>query len=294
MARYDTWRDKVLMGVIYLMLIGVTFIMLYPFWDQLVLSLSTRAQALQGGIRLLPSPITWDAYREVLDSPELWKAARNTALRVIAGTLFGVYITALTAYPLSRDEFPLRRFWTILIVFTMLFSGGLIPNYLLRKDLNLLDNPLVLILPGLSAFNVIILRNFFRSIPPDLTDAAQLDGASDWQIWRQIVMPLSKPVLATIGLFIAVAHWNAYFDALIYITDPDLTVLQVVLRRVLLEDQLALMMGTGPVTIAEQQRPTPETVKAALVMVTTIPILLIYPFLQRYFIQGTLLGSVKE
>lgn len=294
MARYDTWRDKVLMGVIYLMLIGVTFIMLYPFWDQLVLSLSTRAQALEGGIRLVPAPVSWDAYREVLDSPELWQAARNTTLRVIAGTLFGVYITALTAYPLSRDEFPLRRFWTILIVFTMLFSGGLIPNYLLRKDLNLLDNPLVLILPGLSAFNVIILRNFFRSLPPELTEAAQLDGASAWQIWRQIVMPLSKPVLATIGLFIAVAHWNAYFDALIYITDPDLTVLQVVLRRVLLEDQLALMMGAGAVTIAEQQRPTPETVKAALVMVTTVPILLIYPFLQRYFIQGTLLGSVKE
>lgn len=292
-ARFDTTGDRVLMVICYIIVTGVAVSMLYPFWDQLVMSFSTRAQALQGGFRWLPHPLTLEAYREVFESPPLWTAARNTLFRVVAGTAFGVFVTALISYPLSRDEFPLRRTWMVLIVFTMLFSGGLIPNYLLRKDLGLIDNPIVLILPGLAAFNIVLMVNFYRSLPPELIQAAQLDGASHMQVWWQIILPLSRPILATISLFIAVAHWNAYFDALIYITDPDKQVLQVLLRRVLLEDQLESIMPASATTTTTDQ-PTPETVKAALVMVTTIPVLIIYPFLQRYFIRGTLLGAVKE
>lgn len=291
MARYDTWRDRLFMVFVYAVLIVVAIVMLYPFWEQLMLSLSTREDALRGGFRWLPNPLVLDAFQDVLDSPEIWGAFRNTLFRVVVGTAWGVFVTALIAYPLARDDFPLRRLWMTLIVFTMLFSGGLIPNYLLRKSLGLINNPLVLILPGLFGFNIIIMRNFFRAIPYELTEAARLDGATDWQIWWRIVLPLSKPVLATMTLFLAVYHWNAYFDALIYITDRDLYVLQVILRRVLLEGQADLYVpGTAMDTA---RKPTAESVKAALVMVTVIPIVLIYPFLQRYFIKGTLLGAVK-
>lgn len=294
MARFDTFRDRILMIGIYLSLILMVIMMLYPFWDQLVLSTSTRAQALRGGLRLFPSPITFDAYRYVLDSPEIWRAAYNTLQRVVFGTVWGVAITALTAYPLSRDHFPFRRVFMVMIVFTMLFSGGLIPDYLLRKELGLLNNPLVLILPGLTAFNIIIMRNFFRSLPQEVMEAAELDGAGEWGIFRDIVLPLSKPILATMALFIAVGHWNAYFDALIYITDRDKYVLQVVLRRVLLESQIGMFIPTGTDLSGVVQPPTQETVKAALVMVTTLPVIIVYPFLQRFFIKGTLLGAVKE
>jgi putative aldouronate transport system permease protein len=294
MGRFDTRRDKVFMVVVYTVMILVTVVMLYPFWDQVVLSLSTRAQALEGGFRVWPSPISLDAYRYVLDSPEIWRAALNTVQRVIFGTAWGVAVTALTAYPLSRDDFPMRRVFTIMIVFTMLFSGGLIPDYLLRKELHLLNNPLVLILPGLTAFNIIIMRNFFRSLPQEVMEAAELDGANEWRLFRDIALPLSKPILATMALFIAVAHWNAYFDALIYITDRDKYVLQVVLRRVLLEGQVDMFIPGGTDLSGFVQPPTQETVKAALVMVTTLPVILVYPFLQRFFIKGTLLGAVKE
>jgi putative aldouronate transport system permease protein len=293
MHRFDTRGDRIFMFFVYIVIAFVTVAMLYPFWDQVVLSVSDRAQAMQRGIRWWPNTITFDAYRYVLDSPEIWKAALNSLERVVLGTIWGVAITALTAYPLSRDDFPLRRLWTIMIVFTMLFSGGLIPEYLLRKELHLLNNPLVLILPGLTAFNIIIMRNFFRSLPQDLLEAAELDGAGEWRVLRDIVLPLSKPILATMALFIAVAHWNAYFDALIYITDRDNYVLQVILRRVLLEGQ-ADMFVDGPDVSGVVAPPTAETVKAALVMVTTLPIIIVYPFLQRYFIKGTLLGAVKE
>ena len=293
MHRFDTRGDRILMFCIYTFLILLTLAMLYPFWDQVVLSVSDRSQALQRSIRWFPHTVTWDAYRYVLDSPEIWRAAFNSLQRVVLGTIWGVTITALTAYPLSRDDFPLRRVFTIMIVFTMLFSGGLIPDYLLRRELGLLNNPLVLILPGLTAFNIILMRNFFRSLPPEMMEAAELDGAGEWQVLKDIVLPLSKPILATMALFIAVAHWNAYFDALIYITDRNEYVLQVILRRVLLEGQ-GDMFVTGPENGGVVAPPTAETVKAALVIVTTLPIILVYPFLQRFFIKGTLLGAVKE
>lgn len=291
---FDTTTDRIFIGIVYVLMVLVAIVMLYPLWDQLVLSLSTRQGALSRGLRLFPNPPTVEAYRQILSSNEVWRSFNNTLIRVVTGTFWGVFITALTSYPLSRDNFPFRRTLTLIILFTMLFGGGLIPDYLLRKNLGLLNTRLVLILPGIAAFNVIIMRNFYRSLPRELEEAAQIDGASDWGIWWRIVLPLSKPVLATIGLWIAVTHWNAYLDALIYITDRDKYVLQVVLRRILLEGQVDMFVTPGMDGAMGAQRPTPETVKAALVMVSTLPIVAVYPFLQRYFIKGTLLGAVKS
>ena len=293
-SKHDTFIDKILMAVIYLFMIALLIVMVYPFWDQFIMSISMRQAALKGGFRLWTWPINLEGYKSVLKSRQIGVSALNTMYRVVVGTIWTVFLTSLTSYPLSRDDFPLKGLFTGLILFTMLFSGGLIPGYLLRKDLGLIDKRLVFILPGVGAYNIIIMRNFFRSIPRAIQESAKLDGASDLVIWARIIMPLSMPVLATIALWSAVGHWNAYFDSLIYITDRSKYVLQVVLRRVLLEDELISMgVQPGPEVGVMLSRPTSETVKAALLMVTTLPIVLVYPFLQRYFIKGILLGAVK-
>jgi len=293
--KHDTSLDKVFVTLVYASMFLLLVIMIYPFWDQLIMSVSMRTAALRGGFRLWTWPLNFEPYRSVFQSSHLLEAALNTVYRVVLGTVFTIVVTSLTSYPLSQDHFPLKGFFTAIILFTMLFSGGLIPSYLLRKQLNLLDKRLVLILPGIGAYNVIIMRNFFKSIPAEIQESARLDGASDVAIWARIIMPLSKPVLATIALWTAVGHWNAYFDSLIYITDRSKEVLQVVLRRALLEDELVSMgMQPGPeLGNVMQRKPTNEMVKAALLMVTTLPIVMIYPFLQRYFIKGIMLGAVK-
>jgi putative aldouronate transport system permease protein len=293
-TKHDVLLDKILVGLIHVAMVSLLIVMIYPFWDQFIMSISMRTAALRGGFRLWTWPINLEGYRVVFKSKEILTGAMNTLYRVILGTIWTVFFTALTSYPLSRDDFPLKGLFTGVVLFTMLFSGGLIPSYLLRRDLGLIDKRLVFILPGVGAYNIIIMRNFFRSIPAEIQESAKLDGASDLQVWARIIMPLSKPVLATIALWTAVGHWNAYFDSLIYITDRSKYVLQVILRRVLLEDELISMgMQPGPEYGVLMTKPTQETVKAALLMATTLPIVFVYPFLQRYFIKGIMLGAVK-
>ena len=223
-----------------------------------------------------------------------------TVGRVIVGTAWTLLVTALAAYPLSFQELPFRRLIMAYILFTMLFGGGLIPGYLLRKSLGLINRYAVMILPGVGAWNIIIMRNFFMSIPGEIQESAKLDGASELGVFWRIIMPLSKPVLATIALWSAVGHWNAYFDVLIYITDRLKYTLQIILRRVLLEGELGSMDMVGPGGVQQpedvsrvREVPTSETLKAALLIVCTVPILLVYPFVQRYFVKGIMLGSVK-
>ncbi|MBM4460924.1 MAG: carbohydrate ABC transporter permease [Chloroflexi bacterium] len=292
--RHDTFGDKIVVLISYLMVLIVIVMMLYPFWDQFVMSISTRQAALVGGFRLFTWPINLDGYRAVLRSKELGVAALNTLFRVVVGTGWAVVLTALTAYPLSRRDLPFKKPLTGFFVFTMFFSGGLIPTYIWVRNLGLINNRLVLILPGLAAYYLIIMRNFFSGMPQEIQEAAQIDGADDLSLWWRVIMPLSKPILATIALWTAVNHWNAYLDALIYMTDKSQYVLQIILRRVLLDtDLLNMGMQPGQEMGSIISRPTEETVKAALLMVTTVPILMVYPFAQRYFIKGILQGSVK-
>jgi putative aldouronate transport system permease protein len=187
----------------------------------------------------------------------------------------------------------MKKLITGLVLFTMLFNGGLIPSYLLMKSLKLLDTRWVLILPGaITAYNLIIMRNFLRSIPDSLEESAKIDGASDFYIWWKIVLPLSLPALSTISLWIAVHHWNSYFDALIYITDRSKYVLPVLLRRLLLESQLDMFLQ-GPDLMDFQEKPTEETTKAAIIVISTLPIVAVYPFIQKHFTKGIMLGAVK-
>jgi putative aldouronate transport system permease protein len=290
---HDTVGDRILAIICYIIIIVMCIIMVYPFWDQFIMSISTRQNALVGGARLWTWPLNFDGYAFVLSSRELGLAALNTLFRVSVGTVWAVVITALTAYPLSRKELPFKGILTGVFIFTMFFNGGLIPTYIWVKQLGLINNRLVLILPGIAAYYLIIMRNFFMGMPPELEEAAQIDGADDITIFWKIVLPLSMPILATIALWTAVGHWNAYFDALIYMTDRSKYVLQILLRRVLIDAEL-ISMGMQPgQDVNIYVRPTEETVKAALLIVTTVPILAVYPFAQKYFIRGILQGSIK-
>ena len=222
------------------LVVAVTFV---PFWELAATSLCTRADAARSGIRLFTANPTLDAYRQVLSSKNIWNSAWNSVVRVVLGTVISVGLTALTAYPLSKADFIGVKFFTVAILFTMVFSGGLIPSYfLITKTLHMTDSIWSMILPGaVGAYNLIIMRNFLRSIPQSLEDAARIDGAGELYVWWRIVMPLSKPVLATVALWKAVDHWNAYFDCLLYIRDQSKFVLQILLRRVLVEQQMAML-----------------------------------------------------
>ncbi len=293
MNRFDSRRDKLLSLVNAFLLILLAFTTLYPFWDLLVLSFSDREDALRMGFRLYTDNPTLSAYQQILSAPEIGRSFLNSVIRVVGATCISLFLTALTAYPLSKRDMPFNKVFTGLFLFAMMFTGGTIPTYLLIKQLGLIDSLWSLILPGaMVPYNLIIMRNFLRSIPDSLEESAKLDGASNFRIWRSIIMPLSKPVLATVALWVAVAQWNAYFDALIYITDRSKFVVQVILRRILLENQMD-MYTTVVNTEDIASLSTEESVKAALVMVSTLPIIAVYPFLQKYFTKGIMLGAVK-
>jgi putative aldouronate transport system permease protein len=296
MARFDTRTDKVLLALDYALLVLVAVVMLYPFWQQFVLSVSPRDEALRRGLHLFTLRPSLQGYYKVVTTPNIVRAFGMSVLRVVLGTSISLFFTSLCAYPLSKKYFPLNRTFTGLILFTMMFSGGVIPSYILVKSLGLMNKIWALVLPGaVGAWNLIIMRNFLKSLPVSLEESARMDGASEFTVWRRIVLPLSKPVLATVALWVAVGHWNAYFDALIYVPDHRKAVMQLILRWILLENQQEFTFGQGPEQPGQvSSAPTSEIMKAAIIMVSTLPIVAVYPFLQRYFVTGIMLGSVKE
>lgn len=286
-------RGELAFNVVNVLFLGVlAFSTLYPFIYVLSMSLSTQAEASRDGFHLYPAEVTLTAYKMVFSNPEILTGYLNTLFRTIIGTLLTVTLCCMCAYPLARKDMPHRGMFTFLIVFTMLFHGGLVPTYLLIKNVGLLNNRWVYILPMcVQAFNVIIIKNFFQEIPESLAESAAIDGAGDWRVLFQIYMPLSKPVLATVALWSAVAHWNSWFDGLIYITDDRKQVLQIFLRRIVVESN-TLLLEKGLVN-PDMTQFTPETLKSATIIVTVVPILLLYPFLQKYFVKGIMLGGVK-
>lgn len=298
MKRKSSYNDKIFMFFVYLGISFITIACLYPFWDLLVLSLISPNEAFKGGLHIIPKSFDLSAYKQVLASKLIWSAAYNSVWRVVVGTSITVILTTLVSYPLSkRNKFPGYKFWMTYVIITMYFSGGLIPTYLAYRSIGMVDNRLVLVLPGaIAAYNVIMTRNFIRSIPSALEESAKIDGATDFTVWRKIILPLSVPIMATVALWTAVHHWNAYFDVLIYISDRTKYVLQIVLRRMLLEGEVSAF---APPTVEQMdigdssRMPTSEQVKAAFTMVCTIPIIMVYPFAQKYFVKGIVVGAVK-
>jgi len=227
----------------------------------------------------------------IFNSRTIWTAYSNTIFRTVAGTGLAVFFTFCGAYPLSKKSFPLRKTFTIILMVTMFFNGGLIPGYLLIRNLGMLDTYWALIIPGmLSAFNIYLVRNFIQTIPASLEESAEIDGASHFQILMKIIIPLSTPILATIALWAAVGYWNEWFAAMIYTRDTKFEVLQLLLRRVM---NRATVQGIFRSITPGMRRPDTMSVRAATLMVTIGPILFVYPFLQRYFVKGIMIGSLK-
>lgn len=275
----------------YIVLALVAFTAIYPFIHALSISFSDRGEALRSGWHFYPRRISLDAYRKVFSSPLIWVGYSNTIFRTVVGTALSLLFTAFAAYPLSKRYFPGRNAFLYIILFTMLFDGGMVPTYLLIKDLKLLNSRWVYILPGVAnAFNTIVMLNFFRSIPDSLEESACIDGASELRVLFSIVLPLSIPVMATIGLWVAVGHWNAFMDNLLYVTDRNKVVLQEVLREILIEERQDSFVAM----LKNMEAPPPaESVKMASIVVSIVPVLIAYPFLQKYFVKGIMIGSIK-
>lgn len=280
--------DKAADVVIYALLSLLAMTTIIPFMQIITISLSNTKDILSFGFHLIPKHVTFEGYKSLLSYKLLWDGYYNTISRVLLGTSLSVLLTVLGAYPLSKKYLPNRNFWTAIIVFTMYFSGGLIPTYLLVKGMGLRNTIGALVLPGaISAYNLIITRNFFMSIPESLEESARIDGANDMYILFKIILPLSKAILATIALWYGIGQWNAWFDCMLYMDKEKKFVLQLVLRQILLDGkQVEGSIDTGG-------NVNPDNMKMAALMISTVPILCIYPFLQKYFVKGVMVGSLK-
>jgi putative aldouronate transport system permease protein len=285
-------RGDKLFVIINMVLIGLfTISTLYPFIYIASLSMSTGFEARAGNVILTPVDFTLEAYKRVLSEPQFWISYRNTFIYTIGGTLMSLAFIIPGAYALSRRQLFGRRFWNLMVAFTMWFNAGLIPFFLNMRDLGLLDSYFGIIIGfAVNGFNIILMRNFFESIPQSFEEAARMDGANEFQVLWKVYVPLSKPAIATVALFCIVSRWNGFFWAMVLLQDEDKIPLQVYLRHTIVEltDDVAFAatLIDAPYSV--------ETVSAAIIVCSIIPVLLIYPFLQKYFSKGILLGGVKE
>lgn len=289
--------DRIFMAFLYALMTLVGIVTLYPFINIMAISLNASEDTVRGGIYLWPRVFTLDNYRTIFQYSNLLTAFGNSVLRTLLGTLAGLFSASLIAYSLSRKDFVARRFVSLALAFTLYFSGGLVPVYMLIRDLNLLNSFWVYILPGLvSAWNVFILRSYIDGLPYVLQESAKLDGANDLQIFAKVILPLCKPVLATIALFLAVGQWNAWFDTFLYNGGrTSLTTLQYELMKIL-QNTSASSGSSGAVHGGQElaNRVSPESIRMSITIVATVPILVVYPFLQNYFVKGLTLGAVKS
>lgn len=278
--------------VVNVLLMAFLFVVtVYPFVYMIAVSLSDSVSVMKGNVFLWPKGFNVDMYKIVLTDPRIWIGYRNTVLYTLTGTAVSLLLTAMAAYALSKPRMMLHKPITVLIVITMFFSGGMIPTFLVVKSYGLVDTFWSMIIPGaVSAWYLIMMRTFFAGLPQELEEAGKMDGLNDIGIFIRIALPLSKAVLATIGLFYAVGIWNNFYSALIYLRNPDLVPLQVILRNIVLAGQTNM---DGTFTLGKDQKIVEESLKYATILVGTLPILVTYPFLQKYFIKGVTVGSLK-
>lgn len=284
--------DIIFIMIVYIILLFATIVTLFPFLDVVFSSLMSSKEMVESAksVLAIPKHPTLDNYKYVLSGASIFHAYGITIFRTVVGTLLNMTITVLTAYPLSKKFLPGRSALMQVFFFTMIFSGGMIPTYLVVKSFNLTNSIWALIIPGLlNIYNMIIMRTFFEGIPEELEEAARIDGCSEWKSLLKIILPISKPALASVSLFYAVWHWNSFFDVVLYITKRELWPLQTLLREVV----LTMSMAELNASMADVATPPSSSVIAATVMVSTIPILLVYPFLQKHFVKGVMIGAVK-
>lgn len=287
-------EDIIFDTIKWILLITFVIVTLYPIINTLAISFNDGMDALRGGIHLWPRKFTLENYRTVIAKDSLIRATYITVSRTVIATVLQLFLTAMLSYVLSREEFMFRKQITILYVLTMYLNAGLIPNYLLIKKLNLINSFWVYILPGLvSAFNMIVIRTYINGLPDSFIESAKVDGAGHFTIFIRIIMPLCKPVLATVALFIAVWQWNSWFDAMLYCSfDNSLTTLQYELMKLL--SSVTNQGGSANTMKNSQNLVTPTSIRAATTILTSLPIVCLYPFLQKYFVVGLTIGGVKE
>lgn len=279
-------------------MVVLCLIMLYPFLNQLALSLNSATDSVRGGIYLWPREFTWHNYEHVFSKASVTQAITISVLRTVVGTGIGLLCTAMVAYAIAQPNFVLKKSVTIIFIMTMYFNGGLIPTFLLMRDLHLIGTFWVYILPTLiSAFNLIIMRSFIEGLPTSIFESARIDGAGEFTMFFRIVLPLSLPVLATVALFVAVMQWNQWFDVFLYnSSNPNLTTLQYELMKIL--QNSSANSGDAASAFANSQNAnanivTPKSIQATMTIVASLPIICVYPFLQKYFVKGMTLGAVK-
>lgn len=285
----QTRTDRIFDVINYTVVTLLMIVTLYPIVYVAVASISDPVVVAQsGGLMLWPKGIQFEGYRRVLANREIWSGYANTIFYTVVGTLLNVVFTAGLAFALSRRKLMLKKPITLFMMVTMFFSGGMIPTYLNMKNLGLLDTRMAVLLPGLvSAYNCIIMRTNFESIPDSLEESAKIDGASDWTVFAKIVLPLSMPTVAVMILFYGVGHWSSWFNEMMYLQDRGLWPLQLIIREILVLSSASAMNDSG---LSYEMT---EVIKYATIMVSTLPILCVYPFLQKYFVKGVMVGAVK-
>lgn len=289
----DTAGDRMFYRVNAILLMLLTLSVLYPIIYVLANSFSSPAAVSSGKVYLWPLDPSVEGYRRVLENPNILRGFLNSVFYTVVGTAINLAMTMIAAYPMARKDLPLRSFFSVLFAFTMLFGGGMIPNYILIMKLGMLNTRWALLLPGaLSVYNMIIARTAMQSLPDELLEAAYIDGCSDARYFVRIVLPLSGATIAVLALYYAVGHWNSYFSAFMYLSDRSKYPLQIVLREILIMGQIAESDITD-LDSAERIQGLSQLLKYALIVISSAPMMLIYPFVQKYFVKGVMIGSLK-
>ena len=285
--------DRIFLTVDFIILVLLLIVIAYPLIY--IFFASFKAQVTKMGLSLLPEEWTVQGYKAVFEYKFIWSGYRNTIIYTVVGTVINLLVTICCAYPLSRKDFKGRGVIMVMCMITMYFSGGLIPTYLVVKDLGILNTMWSVILPGaMSVYNMIVMRTYFDTqIPQELLESAQLDGCGNLNFLKSIVLPLSVPILAVVGLFYAVGHWNSYFNAMIYLTERDRYPLQVILRDILIMNTVDPSESSMDLNLLQSMEERQNVMKYSLIIVSSVPVLILYPFIQKYFVKGIMIGAIK-
>lgn len=285
--------DIIFLTINYVLLIVCCIIVLYPIYYMFIISISDGYAVLRGEVKLLPVGINFSSYKAVLESPDIPRSYLNTVIYTVVGTFINVAMTAMCAYPLSRKKFYGRNVFAFMIIFTMFFDAGMIANFMVVDQLHLTNKIWAIVLPGaINAWYMVIMRTFFQQIPEEIYESAHLDGAGDFVIFGKIVLPLSVPTIMTMVLFYAVGHWNSWFNALIYLDDKAKYPVQLIMRNIVLSGETSALSSSAA-AMSQDAGIIATNVKYAVVFVTMLPILLVYPFIQKYFVKGIMVGALK-
>ncbi|GAA0366323.1 carbohydrate ABC transporter permease [Alkalibacterium iburiense] len=294
--KHNKAKSDVVLDVIkVIFLFVVTFVTLFPFWNILVVSLNDAQDALRGGIYFWPREFSLASYRRIFQNELFMNSIKVSVARTFLATPLAVLVTAMSAYVVSRKELVGRKGLNLFFIFTMYFSGGIVPYYMVIRSMGLINNFFVYIIPGaMGVYNMILIRSFIDNLPEELFESAKLDGANDITIFFKIVMPLSKPILMTVALFVAVGQWNSWFDAHLFTTSQSLKPMQAILVEILNQYQVGETLSAQMSAAASGQSITPDSIRYAATIVSTLPIIMVYPFIQRYFIKGMMIGAIKS